>query len=34
VSYIRRGRFRFRVEGDEEREVGEGDVILFRGVGA
>ncbi|MDP6277010.1 MAG: cupin domain-containing protein [Nitrospinota bacterium] len=30
VSYIRRGRFRFRVEGDEEREVGEGDVILFR----
>ncbi len=30
MSYIRRGRFRFRVEGDEEREVGEGDVILFR----
>ena len=30
VSYIRRGRFRFRVEGEEEREVGEGDVILCR----
>ncbi len=30
VSYIRRGRFRFRVEGEEEREIGEGDVVLLK----
>ena len=30
VSYVRRGRFRYRVEGESEREVGEGDVVLLK----
>ena len=30
VSYVRRGRFRYRVEGEPEREVGEGDVVLLK----
>ncbi|MFQ6111040.1 MAG: cupin domain-containing protein [Nitrospinota bacterium] len=30
VSYIRRGRFRYRVEDEGEREVGEGDVVVLR----
>ena len=30
VSYIRRGRFRYVVEGEGEREVGEGDVVLLK----